>query len=357
MRKVAATKTALCLAACCLMAIGEPAFAAKKKKTSAAPVMPEWVNAPATVYPSDAYITYVGYASDRDSAEVKSLQGLAAIFGQSVKSSSESSERMVQAKAEGKIATASVNAFSQDILRTVDIDRLIGVELKEFWFDGQSTWYAIAVLDREKAAGIYSDMIRKNASVMSSLVSNVRGAEPSFDSYATYDFAEDIAQENEGYLNRMSVIKPEAVPALKSACPSSKEFHARKMEIAKSIPICVVVENDEDGRLAAAFSVAVSSLGFRGSYDGRVRYILTTSVKFERSDASDGKTTRCRYNADGYLLDTKSQQQLVSFTLSGREGHVDYSEAKNRAVKSLEAKIKKDFAGQFSAYLKNLVVD
>lgn len=355
MRKVTVAKAALCLAACYFVALN-PAFAAKKKK-AAAPAMPEWVNAPAAAYPNDTYITYVGFAPDRDSAEVKSLQGIAAIFEQSIASSSEASERMVRAKADGKVATASENMFSQNIRRTVDVDNLIGVEVKEFWFDGQTSWYAIAVLDKEKAAGIYGDMIRKNAAAISALIANVRKDAASFDGYAAFDFAEDIAQENENYLKRMAVIKPGAVPSLKSSCPSPKEIHAQKIEIAKRIPICVVVENDEGGRLAAAFSEAVSSLGFRGSYDGGVRYVLTSSVKFERSDASDGKTTRCRYNADGYLLDTKAQQQLVPFTLSGREGHVDYPEAKNRAVKSLEAKIKKDFASQFSAYLKNLVVE
>lgn len=348
-------KAAFCIAACYFVALN-PAFAAKKKK-AAAPAMPEWVNAPSAAYPNDAYITYVGFAPDRDSAEIKSLQGIATVFEQSIASSSEASERMVQAKAAGKVATASENTFSQNIRRTVDVDNLIGVEVKEFWFDGQTSWYAIAVLDKEKAGGIYSDMIRKNAAAISALVANVRKDAASFDGYAAFDFAEDIAQENERYLKRMAVIKPGAVSSLKSSCPSPKEIHAQKIEIAKRIPICVVVENDEGGRLAAAFSEAVSSLGFRGSYDGDVRYVLTSSVTFERSDASDGKTTRCRYNADGYLLDTKAQQQIVPFTLSGREGHVDYPEAKNRAVKSLEAKIKKDFASQFSAYLKNLVVE
>lgn len=355
MRKITVAKTAFCIAACYFVALN-PAFAAKKKKATA-PAMPEWVNVPAVVYPNDAYITYVGNAPDRDSAEIKALQGIAGVFEQSVKSTSEASERMIKAKADGKVASASENTFSQNIRRTVDVDNLVGVEAKEFWFDGQSTWYAIAVLDKENAAGIYGDMIRKNASTMSAIVSRSRSDKNSFDSYAAYDFVEDIALENESHLKKMSVIKPSAVPSLKSACPSSKEFHAKKMEIAKRIPICVVVDNDEGGRLAATFSEAVSSLGFRGSYDGGVRYVLTSSVHFERSDASDGKTTRCRYNVEGYLLDTATQQQLVPFTLSGREGHVDYPEAKNRAVKSLEAKIKKDFASQFSAYLKNLIVE
>ena len=134
-------KKVICLS---FLLTGSFIFAAKTKT----PVMPDWINTPAAVYPSSSYITYVGYGADRDSAEIKALQGIASVFGQSIKSDSESSQRMIQAKSEGKIATTNISSFNQNILRSVDVNNLIGVEIKEFWFDGTSSWYAIAVLDK-----------------------------------------------------------------------------------------------------------------------------------------------------------------------------------------------------------------
>ena len=334
-----------------LLQTGSFTFAAKKQK---APAMPEWVSSPATVYPSDRFLQYVGYASDRGNAEVQAINGLAAVFGQSVKSDSASSKRMVQAKSDGKIATASISAFSQDVLRSVNVDDLVGVEIKDYWFDGDKTWYAIAVLDKSKACDIYTDMIRKNARAIKDLLEKAEPDKFSIDGYAAYDFATDIAIENEGHVKKLAVIKPDAVQKLNVNVPSSKEISARKVEIAKEIPICVLISGDETGRIAAIFAEVISSFGFRGSLETGGRYLLTGNLSFEESQSSDKKTTRCRYSLETFILDTENDNQLCPFNLSGRDSHVKYEEAKNRALKSLEKKVRSDFKKSFGDYLKSL---
>ncbi len=358
MRKIRAPFKALCCLLVLLQA-GGFAFAAKKadKGKAKATKMPEWVNQPSSVYPNSTYITYVGSAADRNASEVSALQGLAAVFGQSVKSESTASSRMVQAKANGLVANANVQSFSQDVKRVVDVDCLIGVETKEFWQDEKSgTWYAIAVLDKPKAVDIYSDMIKKNASAISTVLKNAEADKHSLDGFAAYDFAEDIAAENEGHLKKLSVIEPDSVAGLKSYCPSSKGFHAKKMEIAKQIPICVETFNDEHGRFKEAFSQAISETGFRGTYDKSARYHLVAKFEFERSDTTDKKSVRCRYNCESYILDTENSHQIVPFALKGRESHVDYNEAKVKAEKALVTKIGKEFKTALNDYLKNLIV-
>ena len=318
--------------------------------------MPEWVNSPSSVYPNSDYITYVGSASDRDTSEIKALQGLAAVFGQSVKSDSTANSRMVQAKENGLVANASVNTFSQNIKRSVDVDSLIGVETKEFWADDDGTWYAIAVLDKAKATDIYTDMIKKNASAISTVIKNIDD-KYSFDGFSAYDFAEAIAAENEKHLNKMSVIDSSKVNDLKAACPSSKKFHADKMDVAKNIPVCVQTFNDDHGRYKEAFSQAIAEAGFKGTYDDSVRYILVAKFEFEESKTTDGKTTRCRYNCESYILDTVTQHQIVPFTVKGRESHVDYNEAKHKAETAMISKIQKDFSKAFYDYIRSAVTE
>lgn len=330
-------------------------FAAKKQKQ----VVPEWVTSPSTVYPSDKFLNYVGSSSDRNTAEINALKGLASVFGQAIKSESNSSSRMEQAKADGIVAkTTNVQTFSQDVKRVVDVDNLIGAETKDFWLDtANSTWYAIAVLDKSKASDIYSEMIKKNSIALSTLKKNSEKELRSLEGFAAYDFAEEIAVENENHLKKMSIINPSAVSGLEQYCPSSKNIHAKKMEIAKNIPICVKTSNDEHGRFKEAFVQAVSECGFKGTLDDSARYVLTAKFEFERSDTSDKKTVRCRYNAESYILDKKNSHQLVPFTISGRESAVEYSEAKVKAEKKLESKIKTEFKQKFSDYLRNLVVE
>lgn len=330
-------------------------FAAKKQKQ----VVPEWVTSPSTVYPSDKFLNYVGSSSDRNTAEINALKGLASVFGQAIKSESNSSSRMEQAKADGIVAkTTNVQTFSQDVKRVVDVDNLIGAETKDFWLDSaNSTWYAVAVLDKSKASDIYSEMIKKNSIALSTLKKNSEKELRSLEGFAAYDFAEEIAVENENHLKKMSIINPSAVSGLEQYCPSSKNIHAKKMEIAKNIPICIKTSNDEHGRFKEAFVQAVSECGFKGTLDDSARYVLTAKFEFERSDTSDKKTVRCRYNAESYILDKKNSHQLVPFTISGRESAVEYSEAKVKAEKKLESKIKTEFKQKFSDYLRNLVVE
>ena len=329
-------------------------FAAKKSKSKNS--MPEWVNQPSAVYPNSSYIASVGSASDRSASEVNALQSLASVFGQSIKSDSTASSRMIQAKENGLVATANVQTFSQDVKRKVDVDNLIGVETKGFWQDeANGTWYAIAVLDKSKASDIYTEMIKKNALAISTVLKNAEKDKLSFDGFSAYDFAEAIALENEKSLNKMSVIDPSSVEGLKSYCPSSKKFHAQKMEIAKNIPVCVQTFNDDHGRYKEAFSQAISEAGFKGTNDDSVRYVLMAKFEFERSDTTDKKTVRCRYNCESYIMDNKANHEIVPFTIKGRESHVDYDEARHKAEVAMADKIKKEFSKAFYDYIRSAV--
>lgn len=328
-----------------LLVAGSLLFAAK---------VPEWVTNPAKVYPRETYLYYIGEGADRGKAEVNAVNGLAAVFGQSVASATASSKRMIQAKADGKVATASVSGFSQDVLRTVDSGNLIGVEIKEFYNDGK-TWYAAAVLDKSKATGIYREMIIKNAKAIKTLLEKSESDTNSIEGYCSYDFAADIAADNESYYQKLSVINSDEAESLKVNVPSSREISARKLEIAKNIPIAVLISGDKDGKLAADFREIISSEGFRTSLTADVRYVLTGTASFEESKTTDGKTTRCRYSLESYILDSETNHQFAPFTASGRESHVSYEEAENRAMKSLEKKVKTDFKKSFSDYLKNFI--
>ena len=341
--------------ACLLLPLcAAQAFAAKKEKAPKPTKMPDWVERPSAVYPNASFITYVGNAADRNSSELAALQGLAAVFGQSVKSDSTANSRMEQAKANGLVATNSSNVFSQEVKRKVDVDNLIGVEVKEYWQDvAGGSWYAIAVLDKAKAADIYTDMIKKNAAAIDTVLKNIGADKNSFDAFGAYDFAEEIAVENEKHLNKISVINSDLVSGLKGYCPSSKNFHAKKMEIAKNIPINIQTFNDEHGRYKQAFSKTVADAGFKSTFDDSVRYTLIAKFEFERSDAKDGKTTRCRYNCESCILDSKTGHQIVPFAIKGRESHVDYAEAQHKAEVALVGKIQKDFSEALYKYIRS----
>ncbi len=323
----------------------------KSAKSGKAGAMPAWVNVPSSVYPSGEYIAAVGSARDRSSAEVKAVQAVAAVFNQKIDSAEKASNRMIQARKDGTVATVQLAEFDQQVLRYVNADDLIGIEVKEFWNDEKnSTWYAIAVMEKAKGASLYSDLIKANISSINRMIENIKTA--SIDSYAYCDFAIEVAKVNEGYYSRLSVIKPAAAEALKDDMISSKKLQVRALEIANSIPVCVAIENDVDGRFAQAFAGVLKDLGFKTTFDASARYKIVGTVSFSESKTSDNTNVRCRYSLDSYLFDSETQKNIIPFTISGRESHTVYSEAKVRAVRSIEKKIAEGFGESLRNYTR-----
>lgn len=313
--------------------------------------MPAWVNVPSSVYPSGTYIAAVGSARDRASAEVKAVQAVAAVFKQKIDSTEKASNRMIQARKDGTVATAQLAEFDQQVLRYVNADDLIGIEIKEFWNDEKnSTWYAIAVMEKSKAASLYSDLIRANISSINRMIGGIN--ENTIDSYAYCDFAVEVAEKNEDYYARLSVINPAMAEAVKADMVSPKKLRVRAMEIANAIPVCVVIENDVDGRFAQAFAGVLKGIGFKTTFNPGVRYMISGKVSFEESKTTDNTNVRCRYSLDSYMTDTVTGRNVIPFTISGRESHTSYSEAKVRAVREIEKKITAEFGETLRNYTK-----
>ena len=130
-------------------------FAARVKE-------PTWVSVPKKVYNPEKYLSYVGKAKDKSQAELLAVEGIASVFEQDVASASVSSSRMEQASNEGKVAIARSQNFNSKIMRKVDVDSLVGIEIKEYWTDAEKNIYVIAVLDKPKTSLLYSNMIEKN---------------------------------------------------------------------------------------------------------------------------------------------------------------------------------------------------
>ena len=324
---------------------------AKTAKSGKSGAVPQWVNVPSSVYPSGTYIAAVGNARDRSTAEVKAVQGVAAVFKQKIDSTEKASNRMIQARKDGTVATAQLAEFDQQVLRYVNADDLIGIEVKEFWNDEKnSTWYAIAVMEKSKAAALYSDLIRANISSINRMIDGIN--ENTIDSYAYCDFAVEVAEKNEDYYSRLSVISPASAEAVKADMISPKKLRVRAMEIANAIPVCVVIENDVDGRFAQAFAGVLKGIGFKTTFNPGSRYMISGKVSFEESKTSDNTNMRCRYSLDSYLSDTVAGRNVIPFTISGRESHTSYSEAKVRAVREIEKKINAEFGETLRNYTK-----
>lgn len=316
--------------------------------------VPDWViSGAAKKYPKSSYLTGIGSGSDRTLAELDAIESLVSIFGQHITSASAGSRRMEQAKTEGIVATSDSSALGQDILRKVDQNDVIAVEIPEFYeAKSENKWYALAIMSRERGTQIYSGMIQKNQAEISTILKQFSSetSPNTLQNFSRLDFAEDIAKLNEGYLKRLTILNPEESKKFESIS-TPVQIHKIKSEMAMKIPVCVTVNEDPDGRISKAFQEVMSEFGFNTTLGSGERYVISCKNHFKQSVSTDGKTQFCEYSSECALTDTFLGETLVPLLITGREGSPTYDNAVLRSKQKISAKIKEDFSKNFKNYL------
>lgn len=339
---------ALCLVSCA----SAPAKSAGKDSKKGEPA---WVSNPRTVYAENQFVSAVGSGTDRDSAEKNALSALVAVFGQSVKGETTVSSRYSQALKSGKIVDASEDSsIDQAIQTSVDLETVVGAEIKDTWYDGSRYTYAVAVMDKMKATMLYANLLDTNEKTITGLIAVPQEERNTFDAYARYDLAAEIGDTNASFLNVLSVISPATADMKRSSVhPSGDEFRLECVKIAQAIPVAVTVAGDRDGRIKSAFSAALSAAGFKTGGNGS-RYTLDGSVSLTEAALANQQNKFVRYLVDAKLTDTKTGNVLLPYSINGREGHATLTEAENRALRVAEQKIKDDYNRVFKGYLAQL---
>lgn len=120
---------------------------------------PDWVDGVSRSYPRDRYLTGVGMADDRATAQDRARAEISKIFTTNVSVTT----NLHQAETSSSRGSKSENSFSSAIdqsLQTISKKVLEGVEISENWKDGSTMQqYALAVLDRAKALAAVKDKI------------------------------------------------------------------------------------------------------------------------------------------------------------------------------------------------------
>ncbi|MDR1507007.1 MAG: LPP20 family lipoprotein [Treponema sp.] len=308
---------------------------------------PAWVSDPYRVYGKDMYIAAVGYGPNRDSAEKSALAALTAIFGQSVSSSSQSNYTYSQAVERSGSGWTENSDIAQAVKTSVEMDTLIGAEIKDVWDNGRGTVYAVAAMERIKTKLVYSELIQQNLRVISKLTVTVRAERYSFDDYAGYQQAALLADANAVFANVMNVIGP-AIP--RNDLVSGNNYRQEAAEIARNIPIAVTVENDRQDRVKGAFSKVLGSAGFRtGGKDSR--YELRAKLALEQASFDGNPYKWIRYVLDASLVDRYSETILFPYTITGREGHASEAEAANRMLRAVEESIEDSYVKALEEFL------
>jgi hypothetical protein len=240
------------------------------------------------------------------------------------------------------------------IKTSAELESLIGAEIKDNWYDGRTTYYAAAVMERAKTAVLYGDMIRTNEKIITDLITMPDRVKNSLDGYSRYVFAGTIADANRVFANVLSVVGYNNTGIDPGSMKKGDEYRLEAAEIAKNIPIRIRVANDSADRIRGAFVSAVNKAGFRTG-TGNARYLLDVSVVLSPVDLPNQSNKFVRYAVDANLTDQETEAILLPYNIGARSGHLTAVEAENRAYSDAVRNINETYGDHLSAYLAALL--
>jgi len=355
---------------------------------------PAWITSVDSVYSRSRYVAAVGSATDRDTAEKNALAALVSFFGQSVQVERNASSSYRQAIANGVVDGWIDTAQLSSTIKTQAFqDNLLGAEIDEVWFDSRDTYYAVAVMDKARSAGIYNQLILANLNLIKNLLAMAPNVKDSLEGVIRYRFAAEAADvnvSNELIRANLNLIKnllamtpnekyslegvirysfaaeaadinvpcANIVRLLDSSPPngvvSGDEYRLEARNIAKMIPIGITVTYDRQGRIFGAFAKCFTDIGFETNTGGS-RYVLDVNSSVSPVDLPANQNYFTRIEIAANLTDTDAGLVLLPYNFNTREGHVSQSEADNRAIAAAQRNISEEFAVVLSDYLSQLM--
>lgn len=321
-------------------------FAAKNK-------MPKWITLPSGVYPAEKYMNGTGSGTNRETAELEAVRNLSSVFGQTVKSNTAASKKMEQALSEGKVSFSSAENLQQNITSQIEAENLIGIEIAEYFYNKpEKKWYAVAILDREKASAVYQEYIEKNDAAARKAIKESEKNPGTFYGYSEICFAAEIASENDKLVKNLTVIDFESGNEISKKVVSLQNTQLAKKKFAENITIYVKISGDRDNKIKSAFQDIFSKYGFKTSPSKKEKYNL--EGKYSSEISQKGKIIYCVYSLDLDFSDVLQAESLFAINLKGREGSLSESDATNRTYRTLEKDIGTQFNKNFDSYINNL---
>ena len=269
--------------------------------SSGASAKPVWVDNVSSVYNRSQYVAAVGYSPDRQAAQANAFSNLAAFFGQSIQSEQTVTNSYYEAARSGAMTTWTDNTEIEDIIITSSsMNTLIGVEIREIWFDEKNnTYYAAAVMERQKTIQLYTNLILTNLELIKNLVTANQTEKNSLEEVTRYLFAGNAADLNTSYANVLNALGAK----IPDGVTKGEFYRLEALDIIRKISLNIVVNNDRLDRVKSAFSGVFSSLGFRTGSDNP-RYALNVSIDLVDLVYPDNPYQFVRMEMNADLTDT-----------------------------------------------------
>lgn len=309
---------------------------------------PEWVTNPESLYSSKEFLFAVGSGASKKSAENDALSLLARSIQQNIVTTSDTRKTFAGSDSDGFSSSYDHSASVTSVSQIKDIP---GVSFPQSWIAPNSTAYVLAVLNREEAGRFYRQKINDLSVVIGKEIVFASENEGTFGALFALRNASEAAWENQGYIEVLAGIHPDMYRLINLDYVSPQAVDVLVARQQEKIHVEVEVEGDSNNRLGSILDSAIASIGITSApkSDEKLGYILRGQASMEPLK-HDSKYEYVRFVMNVELLDKATDKTLLSFSKNGREAHVSYNEAVQRAYRTIEEVLKKEFVPQLNKF-------
>ncbi len=322
----------------------------QSKSTSSKGRRPSWMDNPHQKYPLRYYISAVGEGDTLQDAQGVAVGNLAKVFKTDIKVDEVLQERYVELMGKQNSYQESTQ-FDRNVQIKAGMS-LVNVQYPDSYTDDTGRVYALAVLNREKTAGVLATRLRENDDRIGTFLNQADGASPAT-AYAALSAAVAISIDSSLLLEQLDIISPATKKSV-SLAHDCDVLAKQLAEAAAKVQFDVDVDNDSDGKIAASIEALITDMGFVVA-DGKNALRVMGDVTLEETDLKRQELVFVRYEVNLKVL-TPDGTVVVSVSDRGREGHVSGKEAEARCIRSIVGLIDRTLRGDLIDYFDGLVV-
>ncbi len=313
-------------------------------------IEPEWITDTQTPYPTTEYITGMGYGSTQKIAEDAAFEALARYLQQDISINTLANQQLMS-DSEGFNQAYQI---TKQINTSSSIKKIVGVSIRETWYDQKETYYALAVLNKAEATLYYVDTIKANNRVVDTILSRVgelktTSQSGSFEAYVLLRDALHLAEENEQYLAVLILLNSTQYKFLLEETMSSQAIQFVAEEEVKKIQLQIQVKGDIDSLTYNELSSIFNNKGISITTQGNSNYLLNCTIQFSAMTAQEDDIIYVRYTFAGVLTDEQQNKNIYSFSYSDKDGHKTLEEAQKRGVRTIASYIQSELSEELFA--------
>jgi hypothetical protein len=313
---------------------------------------PDWIDGESVQYPSSRYLTGVGYGPDRPSAENKARAEIAKIFYSKIDSRTRSYQDYIQTTSKGK-AKIEETLSIEEVTKVSSQKVLSGVRIAHVYYQtgAESLFYALAVLNREQSARVLRDKIEELDEGIEAALANADRAE---DMLTKVKYLKQSIQKHilrEAYDAELRIV--DRAGGGKSPPVSFTELKNKfESVLLRDFLIGVSISGSRANEIQDALVQGLNQQGFAISEDlSRSNVLVRGTVTIKPLDRGTSEWKYAQWRAHFDMVDKRGDSVFGSVNKSGREGHLNLSQAENRAIRKIQKVLITEIVEEMKRYI------